>query len=155
MAVLCLSGLAAYSGEKRELGWVEHARILPENVQLRAKLDTGANTSSIDANHLAYFDRNGRPWVRFVVDAKNGSAMTFERPIVRVVQVKRSDSATTIRPVVMLTICLGGEFRDETVTLVNRSHLRYPLLIGRATMEKRFVVNPSRKDVYATDCLED
>ena len=153
-AVLVGQPSEAYSGEKRELGWVENARLLPEDIRLSAKLDTGANTTSLGVEKLTRFERNGRPWVRFGLTDKKGQTFVFERPVIRTVRVKRSQARTRARPVVMLTICLGGEFSDETVTLAVRSHLLYPLLIGRASMEGRFLVNPSRKRTHPATCID-
>lgn len=146
--------LSAARGEApRELGWVEKVQILPEKLTVSAKMDTGAHTSSVDATDTVEFERNGRPWVRFLVSDRDGNIATFERPVVRVVRLKRSETVTTKRHVVMLALCLGGTFREEPVTLTSRTHLLYPLLIGRSAMEGRFVVNPSRTFVGKPDCL--
>lgn len=152
-ATLALRPPGAYGDEKRELGWIEKVRILPEGVTLTAKLDTGANTTSLGVRHLTRFERDGRPWVRFVVSDRNGKELVFVRPVIRAVRVKRSEARTRTRPVVMLTICIAGSFREETVTLATRSHLLYALLIGRATMEGRFLVNPSRKYTHPARCI--
>ncbi len=152
-AVVLMQPSVAFGREKRELGWVENASILPENIRLSAKLDTGANTTSLGIEQLTRFERKGRPWVRFRLSDKTGKAFILERPVIRTVRVKRSQAQTRDRPVVLLTICLAGEFSDETVTLATRSHLLYPLLIGRASMEGRFLVNPSRTRTHATNCI--
>lgn len=156
--VLCAAALVvrppeACSGEKRELGWLENARILPENIRLTAKLDTGANTTSLGVEELTRFERNGRPWVRFSLTDKKGRTFVFERPIIRAVRVKRSQATTRTRPVVLLAICLAGELRNESVTLATRSHLLYPLLVGRASLAGRFLVNPSRKRTHPARCI--
>jgi hypothetical protein len=156
--IFCAVGLLAmaatvHGDEKPELGWVERVRILPEDIILTAKLDTGADTSSIDATGLAEFERGGRPWIRFSVPDRKGNTTVFERPVVRVVRIKRSEAATATRPVVMLALCLGGKFREEAVTLIDRSHLRYPVLIGRSAMAGRFLENPSRKFTTHADCI--
>jgi hypothetical protein len=156
--VLCAISLAVHtpeagSVEKRELGWVENARIIPENIRLAAKLDTGAATSSLGVERLTRFERAGRPWVRFVLSDKKGKQFVFERPIIRTVRVKRSQAESRTRPVIMLAICLAGGYSDETVTLATRSHLLYPLLIGRATLEERFLVNPSRRRMHRAKCF--
>ena len=157
-AIACAVGVlgnvaTANSNEKRILGWVEKVRILPENLILTAKLDTGANTTTVHASGLTEFERNGRPWVRFSIPDRSGNTAMFERPVVRVVRVRRSDSATTTRPVVMLVICVGNRFREEAVTLTNRSHLNYPVLLGRSAMEGRIIVSSSRKFTFKPDCI--
>lgn len=143
---------AAGSGP-RPLGWAEHVMVLPEMLKLKAKLDTGAQTTSIDALKIARFEQNGRPWVRFSIVDRAGNAAVLERPVVRTVKVKRSGLKGLNRPVVMLALCLGGTFRDVAVTLSNRSNLRYPLLIGRSAMEGRFLVDSARKYTTKQDCI--
>jgi hypothetical protein len=154
MFTLLANLASAYSAEKLELGWVEKAHLLPENLVLDAVLDTGANSTSIDATNISRFERDGRPWIRFSVSDRKGITATFERPVVRAVRIKKSDIDATTRPVVMLAICLAGRFREEAVNLTNRSKLRYPLLIGRAAMAGRFLVNPSRKFTSSPDCTD-
>ncbi len=137
----------------RALGWAEHVVILPEMLKLKAKLDTGAHTTSIGARNITRFERNRRPWVRFSISDRNGRSAVLERPIVRTVRIKRSDLKELNRPVVLLALCLGGIFREEAVTLSDRSKLRYPLLIGRSAMEGRFMVDSSRKYTTNMECV--
>jgi hypothetical protein len=137
----------------RTLGWAEHVLVLPEMLELKAKLDTGAETTSIDASQITRFEQSGRPWVRFSIRNRHGSAAVLERPVIRTVKVKRSDLDGLNRPVVMLALCLGGVFREESVTLSNRSKLRYPLLIGRSAMRGRFMVDSARKYTSDQDCI--
>ena len=144
---------AVHGDEKPVLGWVESVQILPENVRLSAKLDTGADTSSIDAAQLTPFERDGRPWIRFSISDRKGKPTIFERPIIRIVRVKRSETVTVTRPVVMLSVCLDGKFREEAITLADRSHLVYPVLIGRSAMAGRFLENPSLKFTTRPNCF--
>ena len=157
--VFCIAGMIvglsppATASDPRTIGWAEHALILPEMLKLRAKLDTGAETTSINAPQFTRFERNGRPWVRFSLRDRKGNSAEFERPIIRTVKVKRSDLDGLYRPVVMLALCIGGIFREESVTLSNRSKLRYPLLIGRSAMRGRFMVDSSRKYTADPECV--
>ncbi len=137
----------------RALGWAEHVLILPEMLKLKAKLDTGAQTTSIDALNITRFEQNGRPWVRFSIADREGKSAVVERPIVRTVKVKRSGLKRLNRPVIMLALCLDGIFREVAVTLSDRSNLRYPLLIGRSAMEGRFMVDSARKYTAKHHCF--
>lgn len=144
----------ARAGEPHILGWAERVQVLPENLILRGKLDTGAHTTSIDAQRVSWSERDGRPWVRFSLSDRKGREQVLERPVVRVVRIMRSGIPTVVRPVVLLSLCLGGKFREEAVTLANRSHLRYPLLIGRSTMTGKFIVDSSRKYTAKRACFD-
>ncbi|MBK9469457.1 MAG: ATP-dependent zinc protease [Gammaproteobacteria bacterium] len=57
------------------LGGIEHARIEPPGLQLRARLDTGAAGSSLHALDVRAFERDGKTWVKFqLVDTGTGKA---------------------------------------------------------------------------------
>lgn len=153
-ALLC-AGLAAIvsagadAGAERPsgtivMGWVETVTVFPGGLKLAAKLDTGAQTSSIDVSRPEIFSREGRQWVRFRVSDRKGATIGFERPVVRIARIRRSDSKTVERPVVMLGLCLGARYRNVEVNLAKRSHLDYPLLVGRSSMQG-IAVDPSRK----------
>ena len=45
--------------DKQVVGWVEYVTILPENIKIKAKLDTGARTSSLNAVNMVEFERGG------------------------------------------------------------------------------------------------
>lgn len=55
------------SGEKCIIGKIERVRLVPPNVVLKARIDTGAKTTSIDAREITPFERDGKQWVRFVI----------------------------------------------------------------------------------------
>ncbi|MCB1843641.1 MAG: ATP-dependent zinc protease, partial [Halioglobus sp.] len=56
---------------------------LPEiGIELSARVDTGAETSSLDARNIELFERNGSRWVRFeITDPKNGESLALERKL--------------------------------------------------------------------------
>lgn len=159
LVLFCITGAAAglthssAASGPREVGWVEYVLVLPEKVRLKARLDTGAESTSIDASDITRFEQDGRPWVRFAIKDRRGHAAVLERPVVRTVKVKRSGREDEDRPVVLLALCLGGEFRDVAVTLTDRSNLLYALLIGRSTMAGRFLVDSSRKFTAKQGCI--
>ena len=65
--------LPAVAGEKTMVGWIEKVRIYPGNFLVHAKLDSGAEYSSLDAANLTQFDRDGKPWVRFdLIEKRDG-----------------------------------------------------------------------------------
>ncbi len=141
---------------RRILGWVEAAVIAPDGpaVRLKAKLDTGAKTSSLHATAIEAFEREGDDWVRFEVpltdhldieaDELDVEHLTFERRVDRTVRIKSAgDSDGSKRYVVAMDVCLGGvEYRGE-FTLSDRRGLMYPVLLGRRLLEERVVVDPA------------
>lgn len=157
--VFCITGAAGglthalAASVPRAVGWVERVLVLPEELTLDAMLDTGTQTTSIGASDITRFEQHGRPWARFAITDRLGNAAVLERPIIRTVKVKRSGLEDENRPVVLLALCLDGEFRDEAVTLSDRSKLSYTLLIGRSAMAGRFKVDSSRQYTAKRDCI--
>lgn len=125
------------------VGWIENALIDPGGLLIRAKLDTGARTSSLNAPHYKIFDRDGQHWVRFTVTNREGRSVTFERKLVRHARIKRIMGPPQIRPVVLLTVCISDVRAETEVDLVNREGFNYQMLIGRRFLARRLAIDPS------------
>ena len=79
---------AATTEIRHVFGWVENATLEPMGARVKAKLDTGALTSSLHALNVERFEKDGEEWVRFKVkveDQKDDEMVseTFERPVYR------------------------------------------------------------------------
>lgn len=134
-------------------GWVEEVVISRGEFTLHAKLDTGADTSSLDAQNISRFEREGEPWVRFtIVGERPGQRTRLEKPLVRDVLIKRHRGPSQRRPVVVVPVCLGPFLMDIEVNLIDRSNFNYPVLIGRAAMQNIAVVDPERAYTHEPDC---
>ena len=72
----------AYS---KVIGWVEKVRIYPGNTVLKARIDTGAKTSSLDINSIKVVEHEEQDWVHFTVSGLNGETIHFEKKVHRVV----------------------------------------------------------------------
>ena len=119
--------------EKRIMGWLETVFLRPQNLKLTAKLDSGAKTSSVSAERIEHFTRNGEAWVRFdFVADKQSDPIKIERPLVRKAVIKERLSASSTREVVLLSICKNGITYDTEFTLNDRSNFNYPMLLGRS-----------------------
>ncbi len=136
------------------LGWIENALITPERIELKAKLDTGAKTTSLHALNIERFKRDGRRMVRFdIEDPEAGRMLTLERPLVRSVRIKESVSdEPSRRPVVELWLCVGDSGRHLEVNLVDRSRFNYPLLIGRNALAGSILVDSHNTFTQAPTC---
>ncbi|SDT18704.1 retropepsin-like aspartic peptidase RloA3 [Pseudomonas oryzae] len=146
----------AQAGTPEIYGWVEESRLLPENVTVKSKLDTGALTSSLDAKELERFDKNGEKWVRFKVEVKDSDtgkqvSIPFERRLERDVKVRGAGGAER-RPVVMMQMCIGSHLLDEQFSLNDRGDMLYPVLIGRRTLEHLGAVDVSRTFTHKPSC---
>ncbi len=126
------------------VGWIEDVVITPGDLEIRAKLDTGARTSSINARHYELFEKNGERWVRFSVTNRLGVTRAFERRVFRIARIKRIKGKSQERPVIMLGICIGNIFRETQVNLVDRDGFNYQMLIGRRFLAKYVAVDSGR-----------
>lgn len=152
MAILAPFDL--YGQDKQSVGWIEKAIIVPSNMLLDAKLDTGADTSSINAVDISKFDREGETWVRFTVVDNTGNKVTLERKVIGEAEIKRHQGPPQKRLVVRLGICVGKHFAETDVNLIDRSRFKYPLLIGRRFMAGRLLPDPSVEYSVEPSCNE-
>lgn len=143
--VLLLGPVSASKADPVVMGWIERVQIFPGGLLMEAKLDTGARNSSVDAADIVEFTRDGEKWVRFDVSDRKGRTVTFERPLFRIARIKRSSTKTASRPVVKLALCIGASLQEVEVNLAKRTHLNYPLLVGRSAMQGKVLVDSSRK----------
>ncbi|MFC1891910.1 ATP-dependent zinc protease [Thermodesulfobacteriota bacterium] len=139
---------------KQIMGWTENAKIDQENLLIRAKLDTGAENSSINAPHFKKFIRKGSEWVRFDLTNHLDKKVTIERKVVRAVKIKIENSHPGYeeRVVIKLRICVGKYSKEVEVNLNDRSDYRYQLLLGRSFLEGIIIVDPSIQFTNKPNC---
>lgn len=146
--------LPAPAADKTIVGWIEKVRIYPGNFLVHAKLDSGAEYSSLDAGNLKEFERDGKKWVRFDLAERDGNKITIERPLLRLATIKRHYLESQKRPVIMMGICLGNIYKETEVNLVDRKGFQYRMLIGRKFMEGAVIIDPSAQYTVEPSCRE-
>lgn len=129
---------------KMIIGEVENVRLVPPNVILKARIDTGAKTTSIDARNITPFERDGKQWVRFEILAGE-KKHTIERKVIKTVQIKRHGKAAQDRYVINMRIILGNVSRLIHVNVNDREAYTYPVLIGRNFLRDYFIVDVAKK----------
>lgn len=129
---------------KHIIGAIENVRLVPPNVVLKARIDTGAKTTSIDAQNIVPFERDGKEWVRFnwIIGEKE---YTIERKIIKTILIKRHGDDSQRRYVVKMRIILGKVSQLISVNLNDREEYKYPVLIGRNFLRDYFIVDVSKK----------
>ncbi len=108
------------------------------------KIDTGAYTSSIHCEHIEEIQVEGEKAIRFrLLDSThpeyNNKEFTF--PDYRQKLVKNSFGVTEKRYVIETTITLFGEEIRSAFTLSERGEMKYPVLLGRKLLNRRFLVD--------------
>ncbi|MGC5585541.1 ATP-dependent zinc protease [Ornithinimicrobium sp. W1679] len=129
------------------VGWREWVRLDAVGVPwVKAKVDTGARTSSLHAFDLQPVSVDGRPWVRFDVhpwQAGPEDAVTVELPVHDERTVRSSSGHTETRYVVLLQLLLCGRSVDAEVTLTDRDEMGFRMLVGREALVQGFLVDPA------------
>lgn len=118
---------------------------------IKARVDSGAKTSSIHAVNIAAFKREGSPWVSFEVHPLQNDRRTVvrcEAPVVDRRSVKSSSGDAEKRYVIRVPIAMGETSWDVEVTLANRDTMGYRMLLGREAMVGRTLVDPGRRFVH-------
>lgn len=151
---LGLLGLGSGSNglAKDIIGWVERVRLEPEGLELHAKIDTGADTSSLHARRIREFEKKGKLWVRFQLRNEDDEEITVERRVLRTANIKRHFGDTQERPVIKVGLCLGAHYKSVEVTLVDRTGFDYQLLVGRNFLEGDFLVDTSLRYAAKPEC---
>jgi hypothetical protein len=148
--------VAALNADSKQIvGVIENARIFPGDVIIPAKLDTGADNSSLNVKQLTEFDRNEETWVRFQVMDRDGKVVSVERKLLRNARIKRHQGPRQVRPVVLMGICVGNYYKEAEVNLVDRSRFKYQLLLGRSFMQDGIVVDPSLRQTVEPECRQE
>jgi hypothetical protein len=158
LALACAgAGPAAFasegaSPERPMLGWLEWVTIEPGGPRIKAKLDTGATTSSIDARDEHLFIREGEPWVRFRMHGRDGVQVERESRVKRFVRIRRHGKKFDERPVIEIDVCVGGILARIEATLADRRGFVYPILLGRNFLAGAALVDASRAFTAEPEC---
>jgi ribosomal protein S6--L-glutamate ligase len=113
---------------------------------VKARVDSGAKTSSIHAFNIHTFRRDNEKWVSFEIHPIQNSRRTVircERPIVDRRAVKSSSGVAETRYVILTPMTLGDETWDVELTLANRDSMGYRMLLGREAMKGRVLIDPN------------
>ncbi|MDH5660306.1 MAG: 30S ribosomal protein S6--L-glutamate ligase [Gammaproteobacteria bacterium] len=113
---------------------------------IKARIDSGAKTSSLHAFNIHKFRRDGESWVSFEIHPIQHNRRTVircERPLIDKRVVKSSSGISETRYVISATIKAGKGAWDVELTLANRDSMGYRMLLGREAMSGRMLVDPS------------
>ena len=142
----------AIAGEKLIVGWVETVSIYPGNLKIKAKVDTGAKNSSLNAKNLEQFKRDGETWVRFDLRNFKNRVQAYEAQVVRTAKIKQLGQEADSRLVIKLGICIGNIYKEVEVNLEDRSGFNYQMLIGRSFLKGSFIVDPGISFTIKPNC---
>ena len=130
------------------IGWREWVRLPDIGIKrLKAKIDTGARSSSLHAYDLEIEDVADGQQVKFKVQPlqKNRErVIEASMPISEFREIRSSNGQTTTRPVIRTQLVISGCSYDIDITLFNRSKMGFRMLIGREALAGRFTVDSAQ-----------
>lgn len=134
------------------VGWREWAVLsLAQETPVQAKIDTGAASSSVHASNIVQArDPFGRMIASFdlhLFEDRDVKTRIHSHPVIDSRMVLSSSGHWSSRPVVNLGLQLGDSQFETEVTLASRDEMEFRLLIGRASLRKRFCVDPCQSFV--------
>jgi hypothetical protein len=142
------------------LGWRERLALPQLGIDmLKAKLDTGARSSSLHVDVLESFQRGGDTWLRFTIriGRRRPVDVCCEAPALDRRVVTDTSGRRTERWFIRSEVTLAGQSFSIDINLTDRRHMLFPLLLGRSALLGRFAVDPalsytqSRPLLTATD----
>lgn len=148
VCLLSVGGSVRAAEEKIPMGVVEDVVLLPWGITLPARIDTGASMTSLDARDLKVTD----DMAEFKLPHKYGGAK-ITLPVKRWKNV-RSAGGRQRRPIVEIEICVGPKKLLTKVNLIDRSHMKYPLIIGRNILKEGFMVDCLCSHILKPSCSE-
>lgn len=128
------------------LGAIENVYLIDEELSFEARIDSGAETSSLGVYGVRDFERDGKEWVRFKLENKK-SAPSYEYRVNDKVRIKQS-SADFVedRFEIKMDIRVGEKkYRNQVFNLANRRNMEHQMLLGRNFLRDIAVVDVSEK----------
>jgi hypothetical protein len=130
------------------LGWREWVG-LPELglLSIKAKVDTGARTSTLHAFEVKVSELDGRKKVEFLVHPKQGDQDIVVRCVAEVIDrrsVRDSGGHNEMRWVIRTPVSIGGQTWPIEMTLTERDNMRFRMLLGRTAIAGVATVNPQK-----------
>lgn len=133
------------------IGRIELVELPEWNIfEIESKIDTGAYSSSLHCHHIEEFNKDNITWVKFnLLDPEHPAYndQLIELPISDKRTVKSSNGQKELRYFIKTKIKLFKKIYNIELSLADRSEMKYPLLIGRKFITKKFIVDVSQKNL--------
>ena len=114
---------------------------------IKARIDSGAKTSSIQASKIKIFEKDLEKWVRFEVypvQENRSISVLCQAKVEDMRQVKSSQGVAEKRPVIKTKVQIADQSFEIELTLANRETMEYRMLLGREAINGRYLVDPSK-----------
>ena len=130
------------------IGWREWVGFPDFGVKtIKAKVDTGARSSSLHAFNLHFFERDDIKWVRFKIyplQRNRKKTIGIETKVFEFRSIKSSTGVSAMRPVIVTNVELLGIIWPVELTLASRDNMGFRMLLGREAFRRRFLVDAGK-----------
>lgn len=128
------------------LGWREWVDLPDWGASfIKAKIDTGARTSALHVEDIDLFTRRSVPFIRFAIPRSHEHGLVqVEAPLEGKRSIKSSIGEIEHRYIVTTGLRIGSYEWPVEISLTDRTHMEFPMLIGRTAIRRRFIINPGR-----------
>lgn len=133
--------------EKVLIGRIEWVSLPELKVKQKARIDTGAKTTSLHAVNIEEVEQRGELFVKFQTTDGNGKIVEVVRKVDTTQKVSNTSGVVTKRYVIKEKIKIGTIEREVLVNLNDRSKMDYKFLVGRNLLLGRFIVDVARSHV--------
>ena len=147
LLLVTLSANAQLLKEKILIGRVEWANLPALEMKHRARIDTGAKTTSLHAVKIEEVQQGGELFVKFQSVDQNGNPKELIRKVETLQRVANPNGGTTKRYVIREKVKLGPIEKEISINLNDRSKMEYKFLVGRNLLLGRFIVDVARSHV--------
>ena len=133
------------------LGWREWLALPALGiVAIRAKVDTGARSSSLHVDSQWRFVEGGAPWAGFRITTglAGGQAIEAQAPVHDERVVTDSGGNCSRRIFLRTPLQLAGVTREVEINLTDRRGMLFPMLLGRTSLARAFVIDPARSFLH-------
>ena len=125
--------------DKVVIGWREWIKLPEWGIRIKAKIDTGAKSSSLDVLSIKRVGDDVHYTVRLSRVKEN--TMDIVSPIHRMTTVKSSNGEKQNRYFVMMPVIIGGIQKSIEVSLTCRKNMLHRMLLGREALKDDFLID--------------
>lgn len=133
--------------EKVLIGRVEWVSLPDIKIRLKARIDTGAKTTSMHAINIEEVEQRGEKFVRFQTVDSEGKVVELVRKVGTTQRVSNTAGFVSRRYVIKEKVKMGNIEKEILINLNDRSKMEYKFLIGRNVLLGRFIVDVARSHV--------
>jgi len=150
-----IEGLEKYEKPDNIIGSTVEVKItsLPGSTPIKGKVDTGATICSLHADNFKI--NRGENTITFKSPDLSSNELTV--PLIDQQTVKSADGGSEYRPVIEFNIKVNGKIVNNVkFNLNDRSHMEFPMLVGRNALEGgKFLIDPRLDEDRITNSADD